>query len=312
MLTVYLDALLDLHAKLSTVVRYYDRMLEERLSSTYSHHNVEPYASAPPGRRSYNNYPALSQNPPDVRHGAENFYLPNNMPDQFSPNMQSQLPQRTVSSYSTATPAPGVGSPSPYPTLNLNVGDAPNQTWNQNNAQTYQSPLVTDSTARFSAPPGAAGVYSGHAAGPQEPTQIGSASQRENEPSYRPSPIMRHDSQYQQSATTPGPYASPQQQFVPAGEPQQLGYHSQEAASAYQSSHEPPTSQHLLPLQQSPPHNYSQHPSYTASTVPLASPANGPYPGYPGAQTSATYPSHSQLQESAPPKPIVEESLIDL
>ncbi|KAH8704955.1 putative vacuolar sorting-associated protein [Talaromyces proteolyticus] len=287
------DALLDLHAKLSSVVRYYDRMLEERLSSTYSQHNIGPYGSVPPGRQPYNNYQPFGQNPPETRGGAENFYLSNNIPDQFNPNIQ---PQRTGTSYGTATPTPGVGSPSPYPALNASAGDAPNQPWNQHSSQAHRPPSVADSVSyggQYNTPGGAGGAYPGQVPGPQEPTQA-----RENEPSYQ-TPIRRQDSQYQQSAATPGPYATPQQ-FVSPGEHQQAGYHSQEAASTYQAS---PEAQYLPPPQQ-PPHPYSQQPPYV--------PSAGPYPGYPPAQIAAAYPSHPQIQDPAPSKPIVEESLIDL
>ncbi|KAF2452822.1 hypothetical protein BDY21DRAFT_382560 [Lineolata rhizophorae] len=78
------DTLLDLHAKLSTVVRYYDRMLEERLSNTYAHpastYGLPPPSAAmqPPSQRVGSTmYPGLpppdSSGPPQTS-GAEGFY----------------------------------------------------------------------------------------------------------------------------------------------------------------------------------------------------------------------------------------------
>lgn len=66
LLTYSIEALCDLHAKLGTVVRYYDRMLEERLSYTYGRHGVSSPAPYQQPSGGGNAYPTLPS--------AENYY----------------------------------------------------------------------------------------------------------------------------------------------------------------------------------------------------------------------------------------------
>ncbi|KAE8556142.1 hypothetical protein EYB25_000842 [Talaromyces marneffei] len=269
------DTLLDLHSKLSTVVRYYDRMLEERLSSAYSHHNIGPYGSAPPGAQPYNKYPALAQRQPEGAGGAENFYLSNTIPDQYNSNIQ---PQRTASSYSTATPGQGVSSPSPYPQLNSEYGN------------TQSSPPPTDIkpyTSQYSSiPAGPTGAY-------VPPGQFTPALHAEGESPYQQPQLARRDSQYSQPANVPAQYGP--------NEPQYSNYPPQEPAQ--QAGHDPSVYQYQPPAQ-------SYHQPY--SQQPPKQPVEGPYPAYPGAPAGAGHPVQSHLPETTAPKPVVEESLIDL
>ncbi|KAF2638638.1 ubiquitin binding protein [Massarina eburnea CBS 473.64] len=71
------DTLLDLHAKLSTVVRYYDRMLEERLSNTYNQAGAMYGLPQSMQRPASSLYPSIQSGaPPDTQAG-ESFYTGN-------------------------------------------------------------------------------------------------------------------------------------------------------------------------------------------------------------------------------------------
>ncbi|KAL1970022.1 hypothetical protein VTN77DRAFT_6427 [Rasamsonia byssochlamydoides] len=317
------DTLLDLHAKLSTVVRYYDRMLEERLSNAYSKHHL--YGSVPPGRQAYGNYPPLS-NAPDGR-GAEAYYLSNTIPDQFNPTGQPQQPQPTGGSYGPGASPAAVTSPSPYPSLNPSFGDSQHQPWTPPDPNALRSPppsnaisTTTPYPGNPAGPAGATNFHPGPGQSGQEANQVKSPSQQEAETPYQQSPMLRRDSQYQQSGATPATFGSQQHPTSnpvqpPATNPSQhAAYPPQDGGSGYQHSQEPPAPQHSQPPQ-APQSYYFQNPP--SQPVPPQSYAgvpqvNGSYPYVTGNTPGSAHPPVSQYQEPAPPKQVVEESLIDL
>ena len=105
------DSLLDLHAKLSTVVRYYDRMLEERLNSTYNQRNPSyaAYGMPSPGGlyQQPNMYPSIPTGLPAAMAAGgstENFYFSNAPPDSYTappPQSQHFMPPQRSYSYSS-------------------------------------------------------------------------------------------------------------------------------------------------------------------------------------------------------------------
>ncbi|KAN0079043.1 hypothetical protein V8E54_005556 [Elaphomyces granulatus] len=326
------DALLDLHAKLATVVRYYDRMLEDRLSSAYSQHNLDPYTSS---QQPFNLFPTLPKNTADGRSGAESYYLGNTIPDKFNaPGLpQSRQPKR----YDVGGPQAGMRSPRQHSRQAAGFGDASSQQpWNRPDHNPLGSTVPSNTTGPYisnpSATPGQGRPADFYLPPPQsgpEVTSLQSPLPSEPAASYQHPSVVRRDSQYQRPSS-PGAFA-PQKHITSNTTPlaaitvpQQSSYLPQDVSPLYPQPPEPPTPQlqpQPLPNQQRAPHppqsyylppqqplTSSQQPPYTGAT-----PMNGSYPPLPNNPTTAVpYPSTLPFSEPAPRRPVFEESLIDL
>ncbi|KAG9229205.1 hypothetical protein BJ875DRAFT_205888 [Amylocarpus encephaloides] len=333
------DALLDLHAKLSTVVRYYDNMLEKRLTDTYSQHTIGGYA-LPQARPASSMYPTLSLGPVGSG-GAESFYTGNpnlepygrpqstygyNSTPQYANSKRASVPnpgyaqtdhaQNSYAQYPPQHPpqvqrtaswqAP---NPSPTPYATQQAPYAPEST-SQSQAVPpvnvpSQPPLnypPPDPSMTPSVDPNAAFYYNNTPqAQPSQPTAP--------EPSQPQYPPTQSPEKYQKVAAPSQIQPPTPQQYPPTQSPQQ--YHKVAAPSQMQ----PPTPQQYpqqlqkqdpapAPQQQAPP---QQQPQYWQPQQSWGPPGqSSTYNGY----TQDSFPS---APHHAPKQPqLVEESLIDL
>jgi len=278
------DALLDLHAKLSTVVRYYDRMLEDRLNNTYNQRNpaYAGYGLPSPGAPQPSSmYASIPMGPPPTMNqgpgGAENYYFSNAPVEQYAPPpQQTQIPQpqRSYSYSSQKQDAPA----SPYPqyaqqppTQQHQPAPPSPQMYQQPAPQPQQYPSQPPSTYPQLPPPD-----------PQQ-TPTPYAQQRQEAPTPQP--------QYQQQQPPPA-----QQTSQPYQQPPPPQHYSQLPPQQYP----PPTQQHQHQQQQQA--SYQPYPAYNQSSFPSA-PQHDPSYGQ----------GYQQQQQHPQPKPVaVEESLIEL
>ncbi|KAI9757212.1 MAG: Vacuolar protein-sorting-associated protein 27 [Lichina confinis] len=301
------DALLDLHAKLSTVVRYYDRMLEDRLSNTYSQHNVGTYAR--PQRlysRSTNMYPALGPGAQESTGAVESYYTGNAPVSSQSPMATSSATR--AADYSTGAAQAGPQSPMPYAVDRAmpgsSYGSALNQERSYQQSNGYHAQPVSTPQS-YPQSPQVPPEY-----GPSDHRWVGNAPPQPSQGVPPQPPTVDLDASFyynNNSQNAPGPVApSPrptQRQEAPT--PQR--------ASPYQQYDQPAPQAYV-------PHS---HPANTYQAAPPPQPAAGPAPRLSQPQpTSSTlqYPSlGGYTQDSFPSAPQhqpqpqqVEESLIEL
>ncbi|KIW22146.1 uncharacterized protein PV07_12467 [Cladophialophora immunda] len=309
------DALLDLHAKLSTVVRYYDRMLEERLNNTYNQRNPGYAAYAMPSPAAPQSmYPSISSGPPPSMNagpgGAENYYFSNAPVETYAPPTQATpipQPQRSYSYSSQKQDTPA--SPYQYPA--------------QQPSQQHQ-PMPQP--GQFNQPPSPQ-MYQ-HQPAPQQPYPSQSSQPPSMYPQMPPSDPQQ----------TPTPYAQMPQMPPEAPAPQpQTQYHQsppqQATQQPYQQRQPAPPEQTQAPSQPYPQQQSQQQqfaPQYQQAQQQQPQPLQQPPPMSTGGSYGTTYPTYTQDQFPSAPQHIpaaysqpaahptqqqpvaVEESLIEL
>jgi hepatocyte growth factor-regulated tyrosine kinase substrate len=301
-----LDALLDLHSKLATVVRYYDRMLEERLSKTYqtypqyglqsSYQRPGAYPTLPVGAATgpsnsqvesyYTSTPSAAETyapPPSAFPG-----YPQGQAPQQSPYVQHQaLPHR----FSQANEA--IGSPQPNYAAQSFYQPGPT-------APQTQSPVQLQPSAPYQTEPVPPQFQRTQSISTQSTGYVPNYPPQQQQPS---SPIQQHHvplQQPQQVMQTPQagnipPQMQPQmlpQQMQPQVQPQVQAQMLPQMQPQLQQQNPAPLKHQLPPQQTQPPAQVPQWPTNQ----------NFVSGGY-GQESFPTVPQH---------QPKVEEALIEL
>ncbi|KAM3415446.1 Vacuolar protein sorting-associated protein 27 [Cercospora zeina] len=231
------DTLLDLHSKLATVVRYYDRMLEERMANAYNPSRYQS-SSHPPAMSSQ--YPQLNPVGGDTQYGAENYYSGN------APSLDSYHHVAQRGTYVE----PQVKS-TPYPSYDRQRAPSYEH-------QVMESPYRADQCYQ-SQPENGPSVehYAAATHHPQQthhPQATGST-----HPQGDSADNFYHDSQLQQPSKIPQqpshPSLPPEQSSQPPLQPQpsqssQQYYFSQAMSPAQQLTALPNAPQHALPVKE--------------------------------------------------------------
>ncbi|TKA79422.1 hypothetical protein B0A55_03513 [Friedmanniomyces simplex] len=323
------DTLLDLHSKLSTVVRYYDRMLEERMANAYA--PVGRYGQA--HQRGSTVYPGLPTAPGVAMHeggggGAESYYSGSAAPQmdvgygqrnsgygppQPEANYYQQqqspypsLPAQQQTQPPTSAPYPTHGAPQPVDPQQqqqqapMHRRPSQQQAYSQTSSQYAPSHTSQSSNPAISSPapadPAGSFYYE------QQPAPTSAPHQQQQQ--LPPSPEMYHQpppsSQAQQGQGLP-PQQHYQQQQQPQPQPQQPPLQRQQSSHHHHHHHQ---QQQYYPQQQQqqPP---AQQQQQQQQQWPQA-PATGS--GY-GQEAFPTAPQHAPLPL---PVAVKEESLIEL
>ncbi|KAI1263219.1 ubiquitin binding protein [Xylariaceae sp. FL1019] len=300
------DTLLDLHSKLSTVVRYYDRMLEDRLSKAYSQHSLGGYALPGP-RQPSNPYPTIGSAAGMSSTGAESYYT-GEQPPTFNPPTMSHgyPPQPSQPQYpgyekrGSVTMTPG----SQYPPQPVVRDDSYPTQVSPAQAQHPNSQLSCPPTDH-AAPPSSGHLSQAPAQAPHNAAQEPAAEQNAGYYYSQPLPADGHA-----ASTLPDAGAA---------------YPNLNQPSNYNRQSVPPTpasvtSQPVQPPSQSQPYQQAPQAAGQPYWHPQQQQTSQPHAGQPGSmyQTGAGgYPAFNQesfpaAPQHAPQQPVVEESLIDL
>ena len=296
------DTLLDLHSKLSTVVRYYDRMLEERMASAY---NTNRYGAPSSQRNSM--YPSIASAPaPQAAGGGMESYYTGNAPQMDSYSAALPPQQQSYQQMQNQAPYPSLERPQRI----SSYGAPPPEASYYQQQQTPYPPQTQPQPAQVQQPPAPQPQQAPypqqqqpHTEQPQPQMQIprrGSSQQySQNSSQYAPS----HTSQTSNPAIS-SPPADPATSFYygdqapPTSAPQQ----QQQQPPSPEMYHQPPPQNmpQQQQQQQAPP---TQQQSYAPQQPPQSQPQQPQQYQQQQRLTSQTYYQQppQQQQQAAPP-----------